>query len=196
MDTNYKHELTDYALELVHYKAHQLIGKFGIKHCDVDDIKQDLILDLLERLPKFDPAKAQYNTFVARIVERKISNMYRTRKTEKRDRRRESCSINGWVGDGQGGTIERVATMSQDEHDLRTDKYERPSSERADLQLDLKEVLSDLPVELRTAAELLMSMRPAQAARELGIPRSTFYETHLAQLRDVFKKRGLDAYMA
>lgn len=196
METNAKRcELTDYALELVHHKARQLVGKAGYTRDDLDDIKQDLILDLLERLPKFDPGKATYNTFIARVVERKISNLLRDRQAEMRDHRRDACSLNEEIDDGQGKTVERNTTISQDEHDLRTGKYFRPAGERADLQLDLSDVLSELPEELRAAAEMLMAMRPAQVARELGIPRSTFYETHLAQLRAAFKAKGLDDYM-
>ena len=40
----------------------------------------DLIVDLLLRLPKFDPSKAGYNTFVACIVNRKVSNLLRQAK--------------------------------------------------------------------------------------------------------------------
>ncbi len=76
MDTNQKRcELTDYALELVHHKARQLVGKAGYTQDDVDDIKQDLIVDLLERLSQFDPP-GDYNGS-SPACERKITKLLR-----------------------------------------------------------------------------------------------------------------------
>jgi len=196
MQANRKqHELSDYAFELIYHKARQLVGKAGFTWDDVEDIEQELALDLLERLAKFDPAKATYNTFVARIVERKISKLIRHRMQEMRDYRREDGSLNDPIDNGRGETSERLQTISQDEHDRRTGRHTRPAAERMDLQIDVSGVLAELPPELRRAAELLMTMTVAQAARALGIPRSTFYDTHLAKLREVFEARGLRDYL-
>ena len=196
METNAKRcELSDYALEVVHHKARQLVGKAGYTQDDVDDVKQDLIVDLLERLPKFDPAKATYNTFVARVVERKICNLLRDRQAEMRDHRREVCSLNEEIDTGEDEPVQRLATISQDEQDIRTGKYARPTEERAHLQLDMDSVLADLPPELRQAAEMLQTKSVSEVARELGIPRRTFREKHLTQLREVFAAKGMDDYL-
>ena len=189
-------ELSDYALELVHHKAWQLVGKAGYTQDDVDDIKQDLILDLLERLPKFDPVKATHNTFVARLVERKISNLLRDRQAEMRDHRREVCSLNEEIDTGEDEPVQRLTTISQDDQDMRTGKYRRPAEERAHLHLDLEAVLADLPPDLRRAAELLQVYPIAQVAREMGVPHCTFYENHLTRLREAFAAKGLGDYLA
>ncbi|MBN2132231.1 MAG: sigma-70 family RNA polymerase sigma factor [Sedimentisphaerales bacterium] len=197
MDTNKKRiELTDYALELVHHKARQIIGKAGYTQDDLDDIKQDLIMDLLERLPKFDPAKATYNTFVARVVERKICNLLRDRQAEMRDHRRNVCSLNEDIDTGEGEPVQRVTMISQDDHDLRTGKYRRPAEERAHLHLDLETVLADLSPELRQAAVLLQTMSVSQAAREMDVPRRTFREKHLVQLHEALTAKGLNLYLS
>jgi RNA polymerase sigma-70 factor, ECF subfamily len=196
MDTNQKQcELTDYALETVHHKARQLVGKAGYTKDDVDDIKQDLIVDLLERLPRFDPAKATYNTFVACVVERKISNMLRDRQAERRDRRREDCSLNDEIDDGDEVPVQRLATMSQDKHDIRTGKYPRSAEEREHLRLDIETVLASLPPHLRRAAELLQSLPTAQVAREMGVAHATFYHKYLKRLRAVFAAKGMGDYL-
>jgi len=188
-------ELSDYALELVHHKARQLVGKAGYTQDDVDDIKQDLIVDLLERLSQFDPTKATYNTFVARLVERKISNLLRDRQAEMRDHRREVCSLNEEIDTGEDEPVQRLTTISQDDQDIRTGKYARPAEERAHLQLDMDSVLDGLTPELRQVAEMLPTKSVSQVARELGIPRRTFREKHLTQLREVFAAKGMDDYL-
>ena len=196
MDASQKqYELNEYARTCIHHKARQLVGQAGYTEDDVEDIEQDLTLDLLERLPKFDPAKATFNTFVAQVVARKCCNLVRYRQAEMRDHRREECSLNDEIDDGEGGQVEHVATISQDEHDLRIGKYNRPAEERTDLQLDIAAALDDLPADLRQVAEMLPTMSIAQVARELGIPYSTFYDSHLARLRKAFEKRGLGDYL-
>ncbi len=196
MKTNSKrYELSDYALELVHYKARQLVGKAGYRAQDVDDIKQDLIMDLLERLPQFDPAKATYKTFVTRLVERKISKLLRDRQAERRDHRREVCSLNEEINTGEYEPMQRLTTISQDDQDIRMDRYARPAEERAHLQLDMDSVLDDLTPQLRQIAEMLQAKSVSQVARELGIPRGTFRVKHLRQLREVFAAKGMDDYL-
>jgi len=196
VDTNEKQfGLNDYALEVVHYKARKLVGTAGFREDDVEDIKQDLIVDLLERLPKLDPAVAKYETFVTRVVERKLCNMIRDRTTEVRDFRREQCSLNEDIDVGEDEPRQRVVTISQDDVDLRTGKHSRPEEERRDLQLDLAEAIASLPVELRKAAEMLMAMPITDVARELGVPRSTFYDNHLARIRQAFEAHGLGDYV-
>lgn len=196
MDTNPTYrELTDYALDVVRCKAKQLVGKAGYKQDDMEDIKQELIVDLLERLPKFDSSKASYNTFVARVVERRISNLLRDRQAEMRDHRREICSLNEEIDTGEEEPKQRLTAISQDEQDFRTGKYQRSAEERMDLHLDIQNMLAGLPPDLRNAARLLQHRPIAQVARELGIPHATFYDHHLTQLREAFAEQGLADYL-
>ena len=182
--------LNDYAETLIHHKARQLVGEAGFTADDIEDLEQELRLDLLTRLPKFDPKKATYNTFVARLVERKISNLIRHRTREMRDYRCEEGSLNGSAETVEAGNekVERIETITQDEYDLRWGRYRFPAAERLDLQLDVSMILSKLPLDLRKLAELLKTMSIAEAARELGVPRSTIYSSGLVRLRQAFEK--------
>jgi hypothetical protein len=42
---------------------------------------------------------------------------------------------------------------------------------------------------------MLQAKSVSQVARDLGIPRSTFYKKHLTQLREVFAANHMDDYM-
>ena len=193
---NSKHaSLDDYARETIRHKARQLIGRHGFTRDDYDDLQQEMTLDLLERLPKFDPDKAAHNTFVARVIERKISKIIRHRTQEMRDYRCEACSVNDDIEDGNGGTVERIQTISQDEQDLRTGKHARPESERIALQVDVSLVMSRLSPELRQLAEMLQTHSITEVARELGVPRSTLYGNGIARLRAVFEDKGMRQYL-
>ncbi|MCP4594528.1 MAG: sigma-70 family RNA polymerase sigma factor, partial [bacterium] len=188
-------DLADEARSTIRRKARQLIGKYGFTRTDCEDLQQGMTLDLLERLPKFDPNKAAHSTFVARVIERKISDLIRYRMQEKRDYRREACSVNESVEDGNGGKVERAQTISQDQQDPRTGKCRRPKAERIDMRLDVSFVISELPAELRLLAERLMAHSIAEVARELGVPRYVIYASGIARLREVFEDKGLQEYL-
>jgi RNA polymerase sigma-70 factor (ECF subfamily) len=196
MDTSKKScELSKYALELVHHKARELVGKPGFAGQDAEDIEQDLIVDLLERLPKYDPAKAANNTFVARLVERKISRTVRDRERKRRDPGDTVASLNDEVVEADGSTVEFAETLCAEDQDRRFSRESLTTAEQADLEVDVAEALAGLPDELRRVAEALMTLNIAEAGRKLGIPRWKLHEVYLPQLRAAFEERGLGDYL-
>jgi RNA polymerase sigma-70 factor (ECF subfamily) len=181
-------------LDLIHHTAKQMVGTANYSRHDLRDIEQDLIVDLLERLPKFDPAKATYATFVARVVERKRCNLMRDRQAERRDLRREETSLNDEVDIDDDGPMPLSNAISQDDAHRRMGKQTRSAEERNDLRSDLDSVLADLPPTLRRIAELLQSHSITDVAKLLGIPRGTLRSRHLKQLRTVLQSRGITGY--
>ena len=190
------YELNDFALNMVNIKALQLVGKAGFTFDDVEDIKQDMILDLLERLTKYDPSKSNFKLFVTCVIDRKGRNLIRHRQMEMRDHRREVCSLNEDIDVGENEPVQRLSTICHDDHDIRIGKYRRSAEDRGHLHLDLDAVLADLPPELRQAAEMLQTMPVTQVARELGVPRRTFRDKHLVQLHEIFTAKGMNHYLS
>ena len=190
MEGSKQNGLNDYAREVIRHKARQLIGKYGFTPDDYDDIRQEMALDLLTRLTKFDPARASVNTFVARVVDRRISTLIRHRQQEKRDYRREAWSLDEPVNNEDCAGATRGELLGQDECDLRAGKQTRPESERVDLSLDLSIAISELPPDLKHLAELLLTHTITQAAQELGVPRSTLYEKGIARLAEDVRGQG------
>lgn len=195
MESSRQCVLNAYAREVIRHKARQLIGKYGFTNGDYEDLEQEMALDLLMRLSKFDPSKASLNTFVARIVDRKISNLIRYRKQEKRDYQREARSLDEPIEVENGAIGTFGDAISQDDHDLRTGRHDRPDAERHDLHLDLSLAISELPPELRSLARRLVRQTVAEAARDLGVSRATLYDTGIARLRKAFEDKGLSDYL-
>jgi RNA polymerase sigma-70 factor (ECF subfamily) len=195
MDANQKRKgINDYAAELIRHKARQLVGKAGFSWTDIEDMEQEMTLDLLSRMSNFDPDKATYNTFAARIVEHKISKLFRHRKREIRDYRREACSLDDPIEDPEGKTIRRAHTIGQDEADIRLGRRTRAHEEEAQLRIDVSLVLARLPDDLREVAERLKVETISKAARSLGIPRNTLYGS-VKRLRLLFEDYGLRDYL-
>jgi RNA polymerase sigma-70 factor (ECF subfamily) len=186
--------ISDYAAELIRCKARQLLGKAGFTWSDVEDLEQEMILELIQRFPKFDPAKAAHSTFAARIVEHKISKLFRHRRREMRDYRRESCSLDDTIEDAEGETIWRACTINQDEAAIRLGRRTRTREEETQLRIDISLVLAKLPDDLREIAGQLLTKSVAEVARDLGIPRTTLYES-VKRLRPFFEDTALRNYL-
>ena len=186
--------ISDYAAALIRCKARQLVNKAGFTKDDVEDLEQEMTLDLLMRLPKFDVNKATQKTFVARLVERKISKLIRHRRQEMRDYRRRARSLNEPIKDEDGGIVERGDTIAEEEINRRLGRRSRTAQEDLELALDTAETLSRLPEHLRRLCELLKTGTIAEAARQLGIPRTTLND-HVRKLREMFEHAGLRDYL-
>lgn len=187
--------LEGYARDVIRHKAWQLIGKYGFTFDDYDDLQQDMMLDLLRRIGKYDPEKAGLSTFVARIVDRKISNLIRHQRQMKRDYRQRVSPLDEQVDDRDGRQRGLDEILSQDAYDDEVGRHDRPDAERRDLTLDLTLVLDELPEDLRQLARRLQTRTVAEVARELGVPRSSLYEKGITRLRKIFEDRGLREYL-
>lgn len=175
-----------YAARLIKFKARQLCHRTGFTLSDQGDIQQTLWLDLIARLPRFDPKKAQLNTFIARVVERKVISIIRHRFAEKRSPEREECSLNDSVLDCDSRTVDR--------HQLIAEASSVPQRLR-ELERDVAEVLARLSNLHRTIALGLVRGTINSVAIELGIPRSAV-ERHIDELREIFDDAGLHEYLS
>jgi len=193
LTTYNQHTILDYAGKLIKAKTQKLIRNAGFTKSDSDDIEQEIMLDLISRLPQFDPNKATLKTFVARVVRNKTYNIIRHRRQEARDYLRESCSINEYIDDGEGGQIERTATLSDEEQVARKGGRNISMQEEVNTRLSIEAVLAHLPDSLKQLCELLMHENVAQAARRLGVPRTTLND-HVHKLRQVFLEAGFEEY--
>ncbi len=188
------HEIDPYAIRLIEYKARMLVGKAGFTASDRDDLEQELILDLLHRLPRYDRNRAQRNTFIARVVEHKIANLIKAQKAGIRDYRRCRCSLNDRFEDEDGRSVERIDTLDQEHSGPHTGTQSRRSDELRMLAIDMGFVLETLPPELRNLCQRLVAETVTEISRSTGVPRGTLYES-IKKLRKIFKDAGLKDYL-
>jgi RNA polymerase sigma-70 factor (ECF subfamily) len=169
-----------YAADLIRHKARQLVGKAGFTEDDRPDLEQELMIDLLQRMRHFNPAKAKKTTFMARIVERHISTILEARFAQCRDWRLCQTSLNEPLDNGEGDTTERIDFLD--------------SEGSLGSGMDLDRAIASLPEELRDLCVRLHDSTMAEIAREMGIPRTTLYD-RLSKLRDAFSEAGLTDYL-
>ena len=172
--------LDDYATTLIRLKARQLVGHYGFTQSDRDDIEQELTLDLLTRLDRFDARKGRPATFVRLVVDRCVASMIRHRTSQARDYRRVTHSLDELAGEGRADAL-----IDPDSN----------ADSRRDLQIDVKAALDSLPRDLRLIARSLQRGTVTAIARRRGCRRETIWQ-QIARIRAHFMRCGLDVYVS
>jgi RNA polymerase sigma-70 factor, ECF subfamily len=191
IDNRYQ-DIDDYAVRIIKHKARQLIGRYGLTIFDREDLEQELMIDLLQRMRHFNPAKAKKSTFMARIVERHIATLLEARHARCRDWRMCRKSLNTPHENDRGDTREMIDWVDS-EGTLRPCQPDTRESEINNLRMDVARVLDTLPEDLRDLCERLRESNMAEIARETGIARTTLYDK-LTRIREAFRQAGLDDF--
>lgn len=185
--------LDTYAADLIRHKARQLVGKAGFTEDDRDDIEQELMLDLIQRMRHYNPAIAKKTTFMARIVERHISTILEARFAQCRDVRCTVFSLNA-KHPNSDGDMEEFGEFLSDDSTFKSHPQVSRERREADLRFEFDRSLKSLPTDLQDLCNRLRTHKMAEIARELGIPRSSLYE-RLTALRRALRDLGLEEYL-
>ena len=161
--------------------ARRLARTNAVPGMEVEDYEQDLVMDLWRRQEAYDPSRASFRTFAARIVARRVATL--TAFTEQLAAARAMASIEERIGPDPNDP--RLADLLPDPDSLNEDSLA--------LNLDVQNfVLGLSPALLRCCAMLLEENR-LLAASEAGLHRATFYE-NARRLRERASAAGLDFY--
>lgn len=169
-------------------KARKLAGRAGFTASDVDDIEQDIRLDVLQRLPRFDPAKSNRHTFIVMLVRRCAASIVERRRAAKRNGGRRLRSLNAAIRDADGDDVELGQALSDDARLPECDDDAR------DLQADVRRTVATLPAELRRWCQILATMSIREASRKFHVPRCRLHRIR-AEIRAAFEAAGLGDYM-
>jgi RNA polymerase sigma-70 factor (ECF subfamily) len=187
--------IDEYAIRLIRKKAGQLVGKVGFTEADREDLEQELIIDLLQRLSKFNPNRANRKTFITRVVTNRVATLIELQKTDRRNYRLYSDSLNDYIDIGGGDLVEREVTIASDEYLQNTGRCSRPLRELEELSLDIERIIAKLPPKTRNLCERLKREKTiSDVAREMGITRETVYQS-IKELRKSFEKSGVKKYL-
>lgn len=195
MGTRNRYEgIERYAVQLIKFKAMQMVGKSGFGEDDREDLEQELAADLLKRLPKFNPVRAQLNTFINRIVNHRVSTLIEAQKAKQRNFRLRGGSLNEVVDQGTNGIVERIDEVDTDEYSMWAGKSARTVEELMEMAIDINGFLADLPPNLRELCERLKTENVTDISRDTGIPRGTIYES-ITKLKGMFERAGMRDYL-
>ena len=186
--------IDEYAATLIRCKAQQLIRKPEFKGTDPEDLEQEMILDLLQRLPQYDSVRAGRNTFTARVVEHKVATLLEFHHARRRDTGRPVQSLREEVNDVKSAPSGKAHSLDEGAGLRRIGAPSRLEGDRIEERLDVEAILDGLPEDLRQLCGLLRSKTLTEISKETGIPRTNLYRA-LARLKKRFQESGVDGIL-
>lgn len=166
--------IDDYVMERIDYRARRLAIQFGLTDEQREDLSQDMVVEVLAAMARFDPAQSNRKTFVSRVLDNFVKNAIRT---EMHRRQRECYNpiplediSEGYVpvvNDPRGGELSEV--------------------EQVDMKMDFEEILSWMPQRLQRICKLLTEYSVAETAEKLGVNRTAIYR-HIPEIQEYFRR--------
>jgi RNA polymerase sigma factor (sigma-70 family) len=171
----------------------RLVGMAGITDEDLKDLRQDIWVDLIRRLPRYRPDRGTRQAFIARVIRNRIASILKSRTAAKRGGGKPALSLNWESFDESGDPVELHESLSADHYLRLTRGVRRSEEERRDLALDVRKVVERLPPHHRVLCLLLIDHDVCNIANVVGIPRSTLRDL-IKRLRSLCHDAGLADY--
>jgi len=186
------YDIDPYIVRAIDHKVRHLYDKYHLTCDDLDDLRQELFVHALQYAHTFNPQRAQWTTFIDRLLKSGIANFLRARDAECRcgEKSVPLCEADDREHSAEYVTaLDGVYTgtrLSPDGQTMDT------STEAIDLRLDVAAILATLSPLLQQICRLLMDGENVTAvARTLGMPRTSLY-FYLDQLQRIFVAHGFD----
>lgn len=177
-------------IKRIRYLASKLSRQNAVPGMDREDFEQDLVLDLLRRIGRHDPARASLETFAEHVIDNRVATLTRPCARLRAERQQVSIDI-APTGNGDEQTPGELSKES-----LTTAADAKPSDveDVLSLRIDIDRFIGKLSPALRLCAEIMGNGNVAEGASKAGLHRSTIYE-RLAQLRVEAAAVGLHEYL-
>jgi RNA polymerase sigma-70 factor (ECF subfamily) len=169
--------------------ARRLRRKLSLPICDREDLGQDLLVDLLRRLPAHDTARGSIGAF-ANIVLRNQSSRIAIR--HHRQRRAQGGTVISLDAPISGCTEPLGCMLAEADGLAAWHGQDRSAVDDAETRHDLARALGDLPDDMRGLCAALGTCAVPEIVSRTGISRSALYR-HIARLRLDLAMRGFGA---
>ena len=158
--------LDPFVIQQAEICASRMVGNYGFSPDDWEDLRQELVLDYLERLPCFDSSRGDLRGFGYGVVRNRAVKLAA----------RRCRSINHQDAEAHN-------------HRMYCAAVARPDAQ-LDVRLDIQAVLSRLPYHLQALARQLSEMNLTEVCRQTGKSRSRIHQL-IRQIRSAFLEAGV-----
>lgn len=169
-----------YMLKEATCRAHFLVNRTKLPQDAWEDLRQEFILDCLQRASGFDPARGEWRPFVRGVIRN------RSAVAAHRESKRVQCEALSPICDGfDPDQNERVDSARANREPASAD----PTASLV-LSADVQRVIAKLPDNLRNLALDLTYLSPAEAAAKSNRTRQRIHQL-MGNLRTVFLNSGI-----
>ena len=179
------------AARTVRTHARKLAASRAVPGMEEEDYEQELFLDLVRRLPSYDPSRSSLTTFIGCLVRHQTARLFETGRTIARRREAAMKSFEEPLADGEAW---RTFGDSIGEELALAAYLEGLGADQLDLRHDLSRFLNSLPPGLTACFPVLSGHTLREVARTAGLHHSSVAE-RLARLRARALQAGLQIYL-
>lgn len=166
--------ITEFTMKRASRKAGQLAIRPEFADCDVEDIEQDLILYLLQKVDDYDASRSQRNTFINRMIESGAKELVRARKRQKRHPNDDDGYIRS-LSEKVETDERRFRTLADEindaDHARRMCNGVSDPFDEVDRRLDMETAMDAMPARIREVGDYLMSHNLTDTAKHFGLTR-------------------------
>jgi len=167
-----------FAARYIVLKARQVIGRAGCNSTDVEDVEQELRRHLLARVDRYDASRAAWSTFAVLVIDSRVADLINSGRAARRFP--PARPIDGSPATDGHGLLDRLS-----DQDDRRRPHPCTDLERLQLRLDIEVRFERLDPRDQDLCRNLKDGSVSDAARRLGIPRSTL-DDRRRRLQDRF----------
>ena len=166
-----------YAGQQASCRASLLVAGGCFRSDDWEDLRQEMVLDYLQRLPKFDPSRGDWNGFVRGVMRNQASELVT------HERRRGQQEVLG------ADLPDREEASDSDPLDVLDPRSFACELDAMHLRIDVRRIIERLPPQLQSLAVMLGQLPTQQVCQRLRKSRSQVCQM-IRQIREVFLHAG------
>lgn len=170
------HTSASYMLQQASCLAHVLVNRTGRPKCDWEDLRQEFVLDCLQRAPGFDPARGEFRAFVRGVIRN------RSAVAAHRESKRVQCEELFQSSDG----FDPDQPESLNSPRAAREPVSADPTASLVLSADMQRVIARLPENLRKLALDLTYLTPVEAAAKSNRTPQRIYQL-MGDLRRAFR---------
>jgi RNA polymerase sigma-70 factor, ECF subfamily len=183
-------EIDQYAIRNIQCRVRGLVGRYGITAQDRDDLIQQLFLEYLERIGRFDPERGSYKTFVNCLIRNQAISIVRVRKRQLREA--TLCALASTPAEDPDDETHAAGSteINQDVVAMATGRASRPAAELLHLRIDVYHAVNSLPPHLRDIGDRVVAEGVTDVSQALGRSETRIYQL-LWKIRAAFTEFGV-----
>ena len=173
-------EAEAYVRDRIAFKVDRILEKFGLDDSERDDLTQDLMMALVQGVRLYDEKRTRWKTFLCRILDRRYRHILRKLLAPETGVAARPVGFDD-IAEGFDETIIDPATTGE------------PFAAE-NLRMDVETVICAMPERLQIISRLLMTRRPVDVARLLGVSPATINRA-MHRIRPYFERAGFADFL-
>lgn len=175
----------DYIQDRINYESTKLVGTYGLKTQDFEDIKQELFLELWPKLEKYDQEKSSLKTYICCMLKASVATFVRKQKQRNVTQSKAFCFADLDYDD--------VKDEGRSFVDSVIDPHSQHASDQVDQRIDMAIIFESLTDEEQRVHTAVKQSNQYAASQTLGMTRHRIHNV-LESIKEKFTAAGYSTY--